>query len=334
MIRIPFDREKEIQNYIENNIELFFGNVIFLPGDFYIYTPNDKKAKPDGFIIDLHNSTWTILETERMEHGVWRHIGEQLMRFIVASNNGRSHRIVRDKFFQKIRSENSISSFSRDLNIPESELITTIEKIIENEPATIALVIDDMIDDLKDGLDALNANFQVFVVDKFDVNGNIEYHIKSGASGENTPMIETTVDTVGVNKGRYAPALSLLGDYMKTSNIGPIKFYIYENGDKIRLIYSKDYENRPFWYGITAVALKHFENENLTHLVFILGTEGIVKVPIDVVKKYLNTAGVSKNKDGSVKHWHVLISSGEEHIMFTNSNTPEYDLDSYFYPFN
>ena len=36
MIRIPFDREKEIQNYIENNIELFFGNVIFLPGDFYI----------------------------------------------------------------------------------------------------------------------------------------------------------------------------------------------------------------------------------------------------------------------------------------------------------
>ena len=128
--------------------------------------------------------------------------------------------------------------------------------------------------------------------------------------------------------------MSLLGDYIKTSNIGPIKFYIYENEDKIRLIYSKDYENRPFWYGITSVALKHFENENLTHVVFILGTEGIVKVPIDVVKKYLNTAGVSKNPDGSVKHWHVLISSGKEHIMFTNSNTPEYDLDSYFYSFN
>ena len=36
--------------------------------------------------------------------------------------------------------------------------------------------------------------------------------------------------------------VSLLGDYIKTSNIGPIKFYIYENEDKIRLIYSKDYE--------------------------------------------------------------------------------------------
>ena len=53
-------------------------------------------------------------------------------------------------------------------------------------------------------------------------------------------------------------------------------FYKYENGDKVRLIYSKDYpDNQPFWYGITATALGHFENEGVTHVVFILGTERV-----------------------------------------------------------
>ena len=85
--KVKFNNEQELQDWIENNINLFFGDVIFLPGNFYIYTLNNKKAKPDGFIIDLNNSSWSILETERIEHGVWRHIGEQLMRFIVASKN-------------------------------------------------------------------------------------------------------------------------------------------------------------------------------------------------------------------------------------------------------
>ena len=139
--KVDFNNEQEIQDYVENNVSLFFGDVIFLPGDFYIYTLNNKKAKPDGFIIDLANSSWSILETERIEHGVWNHIGEQLMRFIVASKNLRSQRIIRDKCFEKLGSENLISNYSQKLNIPESELLREIEVILENESANITVVI-------------------------------------------------------------------------------------------------------------------------------------------------------------------------------------------------
>jgi len=333
MKKTDFNNEKEIQDYVEGNIEIFFGKVIFLPGDFFIFTPNDKKAKPDGFIIDLDNYSWSILETERIEHGVWDHIGEQLMRFIVASKNIKSQRIIRDKCFEKLKNEDLILFYSKKLKIAESELLREIEMILENESANITVVIDDVIDDFSDCLEALNATVEVFVVDKFEVNGEIEYYLRTK---DNSPVIQTTVDTVGANKGRYTPALNLLGDYVGSSNVGQIKYYKYENGDKVRLIFSKDYpDNKPFWYGITNTALKSFKQEGLTHVVFILGvTEGIVKVPLHILEKYFETAKVSKNPDGSIKHWHVLITSGEKHILYTNKATKEYDLDPYFISFN
>ena len=71
MIRIPFDREKEIQNYIENNIELFFGNVIFLPGDFYIYTPNAFTPDGDGVNDVFQISGGNIIDMECLIFNRW-----------------------------------------------------------------------------------------------------------------------------------------------------------------------------------------------------------------------------------------------------------------------
>ena len=60
----------------------------------------------------------------------------------------------------------------------------------------------------------------------------------------------------------------------------------------------------------------------------------IVKVPIEIIKQYLRKAKTSNNPDGSVKHWHVFITSGEKHVLFTNRETKDYDLEPYFESFH
>jgi len=81
-----FENEPELHSYVEANIKFFFGDVIYLKG-FQINTRRNKAGTPDGFILDLINQSWTIMESELLAHGVWEHITEQIMRYIVASQN-------------------------------------------------------------------------------------------------------------------------------------------------------------------------------------------------------------------------------------------------------
>ncbi len=124
-----YDDEAELHNWVEKNISSIFGEVIYLPGNFLISTKRNKGGKPDGFLLDLKNSTWTIIESELIEHGVWDHIAEQIIRFIVASKSDSTKRIIRDKFFEKIESDSQIGTTSKQLNVDNHKLMQYIENI-------------------------------------------------------------------------------------------------------------------------------------------------------------------------------------------------------------
>jgi hypothetical protein len=50
-----YDNEAELHNWVERpeNISSVFGEVIYLPGNFFIKTKRNKGGKPDGFVLDL-----------------------------------------------------------------------------------------------------------------------------------------------------------------------------------------------------------------------------------------------------------------------------------------
>jgi len=123
----PFDNEDELHNWVAENITTFFGDVLYVPGSFFITTKRNKRCKPDGYILDIQNSAWTIIESELLKHGVWEHIAEQIMRFIVAATNDATKRKIRDVFFDVIESKGLIPHFSETLGITQHRLIQRIE---------------------------------------------------------------------------------------------------------------------------------------------------------------------------------------------------------------
>ena len=159
--RIPFDNEMELDLWVQSNHKRFFGDVLFFKGNFLINTKRKKGSKPDGFILDLNNSSWTIIEAELLKHGVWDHIAEQIIRFIVAANNNDSQRKIRDLFFNEIEKNGLIQSLCKKLNLSESRLIQKIENILESQTPEIAIFIDDINEDLEDMVEAVRRQTKV-----------------------------------------------------------------------------------------------------------------------------------------------------------------------------
>ena len=68
-------------------------------------------------------------------------------------------------------------------------------------------------------------------------------------------------------------------------------------------------------------------------IVLIMDELGFVKIPIDLFNKFISTTKYSANPDGTVRHYHCLISNDDELNLFFSNEIPKYSLKEYFYPF-
>jgi hypothetical protein len=71
-----------------------------------------------------------------------------------------------------------------------------------------------------------------------------------------------------------------------------------------------------YWYGISTSSLEYTREYNVTHIVFIMGDFGFVKVPMTVIDEFLKHTLTSKNPDGSVRHYHCYISHAPEPELY------------------
>jgi len=107
IIEADFDSEKELENWVQANINDFFPGSIYIPG-CSITTMSGKGGVPDGFVFNFQEYEWYVIEAELLTHGVWNHIAEQIIRFVVATQNPQAQRIVRDRLFEYIVSINKV----------------------------------------------------------------------------------------------------------------------------------------------------------------------------------------------------------------------------------
>jgi len=325
-----FDSEKELQDWVEENFKSFFGDVIFIPGNFFISTKKAKGAKPDGFILDLHNQSWTIIETELLHHGVWDHIAEQIIRFVVAAKSEKTKRKIRDNFFNAIETNGQIEQISEKLGTSSHLLLRKIESIIENQTPEIAIFIDNVNDDLEEMASALNATVKIFRIRKYRTNGSVEYLPPDNCG----TSFETGIEEISDSKGNVIKTLDTLGGGKKLQDTGNSKLFQLSNGEKISTRYSKFYEDgNCYWYAIIPTALQKYNEFNISHLVLIIGTEGIIKLPIEILKEYVEIASTSQNPDGSIRHYHLYIKAGPDHQLYVNKSTKSWVLEQYFVPF-
>jgi hypothetical protein len=64
-------------------------------------------------------------------------------------------------------------------------------------------------------------------------------------------------------------------------------------------------------------------------MIFILGQYGFVSLPLAILSDYLAQAGTSPKADGTVRHYHVLISKEPKVELFHHGKPERFSLKPY-----
>jgi len=219
----------------------------------------------------------------------------------------------------------------KELGTTSERLLQQLESFIEDVSPELLIFIDDTNQDLLDMAHALAMATRVYRVKKFIVNGKPEYY----SPDHNVPIITTEPVEISESQNADNDVIELLGGGELVVAKRRFKAYrLKSDGSLVTVKYSKYHEqNDYYWYGIGAVGWAYCEENNVTHMIFVMGDEGFAKVPIAVVKEFLRGTGASKNPDGSIRHYHLLISPGPNPEMYWSSEAKRFSLTDWYQQF-
>lgn len=331
-MRVQVDKialEAEIDTWLEHNFRDFWPDAIYIPG-FLIKTLQGKGGKPDGFIFDPVNRQWFVIENELIRHGVWNHIAEQLIRFVVAINNPDSLNKVRDRLFDEIENDDKKMEWAlRVFETTPIRLLKAIEDFLEYPPKLLVF-IDEVNSDMTQLVSALSIDVEVYRLMKIKDDEH-RSSIFSPDLNENKPAISHEAETRSTSKAQLISSVIEKSNMEKSGNRRGFKWYKMPDGGLIHLKYSKYYEkNRSYWYGITPESLEYAIEYGINQFGFVIGEEGCVIVGLDVITDYVAEAKTSPKPDGSVRHYHFFIAPGPHPHPF-NYNSDQ-SFDSIFIP--
>ncbi|MGD8451410.1 MAG: hypothetical protein PVJ57_06285 [Phycisphaerae bacterium] len=329
IVEAEFESEKELEDWVKGEFGTFLPVSVLLDG-FYVSTGSGKKGVPDGFAFDFDGRMWYVIECELLKHEVWPHIAEQITRFVVAMKNPATLRVVRDRLFEHVMGTQSTADVARTLGCVPERLLQEMELFVEGIPPRFVIFIDKTNRDLQDMATALDSPTLVFRVQKFLVDGRPEYH----SPDRNLPTFATEPDTSTGNEVTEYGVIELLGGGELAGEVGRFKCYRLADGSVIHMKKSKYHERQNYyWYGIGPSALEHFDEFGVTHVVFVMGNYGFVRVPLGTLTEFLKHTKATCHADGSVRHYHVLITHDAEPELFWSNEVPKYCLAEYFTPF-
>ncbi|HZE16680.1 MAG TPA: hypothetical protein VE197_13785, partial [Mycobacterium sp.] len=78
------------------------------------------------------------------------------------------------------------------------------------------------------------------------------------------------------------------------------------------------------WFGFHASLWEDIGKVGVTHVVFILLPDGFVTVPVAVMREYIADGGFSPKSDGTVRHYHVMISTDAKPEMFHHGKLEQF----------
>jgi hypothetical protein len=105
-------------------------------------------------------------------------------------------------------------------------------------------------------------------------------------------------------------------------------FYRTADGKVINIKHSKRHPSY-YWFGYHSSLAAELTPRGVTHVVFILLPDRFVTLPVAVLRQYLAEAGSSPKPDGSVRHYHVLISTASPPELFHHGRLSRTSLVEY-----
>ena len=129
-----------------------------------------------------------------------------------------------------------------------------------------------------------------------------------------------------------AAAVDHFGGEVERLGKGPRVFYRTGGGQLLNVKYSKRHSEY-YWFGVHASLWDEIARTGVTHLVLILVPDGFAAVPVPVMQQYIADAGFSPKTDGSVRHYHVLVSAHGPPELFHHGKPARIPLQQYYTKF-
>lgn len=108
-------------------------------------------------------------------------------------------------------------------------------------------------------------------------------------------------------KLQKADVLQLLGGSAGRAGSHRYQTHRLHDGRIVNIKYSRPQRDY-YWFGVHASLWEDCEKCGVTHLILVLGQFGFAAIPATAIKEYLTQASFSPKDDGTVRHYHVLIS--------------------------
>lgn len=187
---IAFRDEEEIEEFVSNHIEWFFGNGALLLPKIVITTVEDFATIPDGIVINFDTGRWYILEVEKASHGIYDHIIPQITKQIIALDNKQMRRKVILLATEYIRNDAARrQSLTASVGGDEMSIQGKIDEVINETNPGIAIPIDEDSEDLRHWAGMQRFPVLIWPISKYlSKAGDVLYEIPDDAV-ENAPKI-------------------------------------------------------------------------------------------------------------------------------------------------
>lgn len=212
-----YKKERELQNFIFKHWEYIFGkDTLFFKGERIGVPSTARGAKgiPDGFVLDVAQKKWYVIEVELYDHDPYDHVIPQITKFSQAWKNQSTQKKLKDSFVENIRGD---SLFSRKLHeCGISNDFEFISHLLEQKP-NIAIIVDRLSDVLVEACESLTFNKIFIPFETYQRDGVTElvpiFH---------TQQIEKISDAIRADKHVNAPKTASVG--RKRSREGKLSY--------------------------------------------------------------------------------------------------------------
>jgi uncharacterized protein with ParB-like and HNH nuclease domain len=185
-------------------------------------------------------------------------------------------------------------------------------------------------------LDAWNENFIYQRAKELALRASLVWKYFGTAQVEIEELIESEIEPEVTTGGfNLANVLSLLGGGTSLPNEAKLSVFQLTDKNVVIFKYSKLYvKNNCYWFGLRPKLFEDFQEYGVTHVAFVLGQIGVATIPVEILRLYKYETKASFLNDGSIRHYHVLISNEYIPHLYWSSETPRRSLNDHFRRFD
>jgi len=140
--------ESELEEYVKKHIKFIFGDGSLFFEKTKIKSRAGIGSIPDGFVLQIHNQKWYVLEIELAQHPLYEHIVPQISKFYSGIKNHTTRKKLIDAFYEEIKSNPLLMYVYEAANI-KKDLYKFLTDLVNDSPE-IVVIIDNKTKEIED----------------------------------------------------------------------------------------------------------------------------------------------------------------------------------------